>query len=225
MEENRRAAVELRDLTLTYPGARPLLQHFHLTVAEGETLAITGESGLGKSSVLRCICGLIPGSIKAELSGEVLLLGRPLADYSRVELVQTVGVVFQNPDTQLFCDTVEDELAFGLENLLVPVEEMRQRIAQVLELIGLQAHRHTSPNQLSGGQKQLVVLGAVLAMRPAILLLDEALSQLDREAADRMLGVLRQLSQRGQTMVMVDHEPRHLALAHRAVELEVRNGI
>ncbi len=213
-------ALEARGFTLTYPGgAAPVFAPMDFTVAAGETVALRGDSGAGKSSLLLCACGLIPGSIDAEITGELLLFGRPPRAYETAERTRMVGMVFQNPDTQLFCGTAELEVAFGLENLRVPPEEMRVRVREALETVGLWERRGDSPALFSGGQKQLLALAAVLALRPRLLLLDEALSQLDSDAATHMLSVLQQLRSAGQTMLFVDHDETRCAFAHRTIGL------
>lgn len=213
-------ALEAQGFALTYPGvARPVFSPFSFAIEEGETVALQGDSGAGKSSLLLCACGLIPGSVAAALQGALLLYGKPPATYSREELTGLVGMVFQNPETQLFCGTVELEAAFGLENLCVPQEEMRERVREILALVGLWDRRGESPSTLSGGQKQLLALAAVLALRPKLLLLDEALSQLDEEAGERMMEVLRELQSAGQTMLVVDHDDTRRAFAHREISL------
>ena len=214
-------ALEAKGFTLTYPGAeQPVFPPLDFSIGEGETVALRGDSGVGKSSLLLCACGLIPGSIPAETAGELRLFGRPIADYTRAELTQAVGMVFQDPETQLFCGTVELEVAFGLENLCVPPDEMRERVCEALETVGLWERRGTSPSLLSGGQKQLLALAAVLVLRPRLLLLDEALSQLDACAAASMLDVLRQLQSAGQTMIFVDHDDERCAFAHRTIWIQ-----
>jgi len=199
-------ALEAKNFTLTYPGAgRPVFPPLDFAVEQGEAVALRGESGAGKSSLLLCACGLIPGSVPAELAGELRLFGRPTSAYTRAQRARLVGMVFQNPETQLFCGTVELEVAFGLENLCVPREEMRARVCEALETVGLWERRGDAPGSLSGGQKQLLALAAVLALRPKLLLLDEALSQLDEQAARHMTQVLRYLRDGGQTMVLAEH--------------------
>jgi len=211
-------ALEAKGFALTYPGAaRPVFPPLDFTVAPGEAVALRGESGAGKSSLLLCACGLIPRSIDARLTGEIRLFGRNPTEYTRAELTRAVGMVFQNPETQLFCGTVELEAAFGLENLCVPPEEMRVRVREALETVGLWARRGEPPWRLSGGQKQLLALAAVLVLRPGLLLLDEALSQLDAQAAARMMEVLRRLRGEGQTMVFVDHDGVRCGFADREV--------
>jgi energy-coupling factor transport system ATP-binding protein len=212
-------AVQIANLNLTFKDRNPLFRDFSLAAYEGETLALTGDSGCGKSTLLNCISGLIPRVIEAQISGEVLLFGKPPASYTRAQLAAALGVVFQNPDAQLFCDSVEDEIAFGLENLCVPPAQIAQRIDEALDFTGLHAYRDVSPSLLSGGQKQLVVLAAVLSMKPRLLLLDESLSQLDSEAQKEMLALFVRLKAKGQTMIMVDHEDEHLHIADRCVKI------
>jgi len=213
-------ALEARGFTLTYPGAEgPVFPPLDFAIAPGEAVALRGDSGAGKSSLLLCACGLIPGSIKAEIAGEIRLFGRPPGEYTRVELTQNVGMVLQNPETQLFCGTVELEAAFGPENLCVPQDEMRLRVREALEMAGLWERRGDSPSVLSGGQKQLLALAAVLALRPRLLLLDEALSQLDEQASERMMEVLVKLKCEGQTMLFVDHDIERCKLADREIWL------
>jgi len=213
-------ALETKNFTLTYPGAqRPVFPPLDFAIEAGEVVALRGDSGAGKSSLLLCACGLIPNSVDAELMGEIELFGRPPGEYTRAELTRNVGMVFQNPETQLFCGTVELEAAFGLENLCVPPDEMRARVRKTLEAAGLWERRGDPPSVLSGGQKQLLALAAVLALGPKLLLLDEALSQLDGEAAARMMDVLRQLKSEGQTMLFIDHDNDRCAFADREVWL------
>ena len=205
-------ALEAKGFTLTYPGMeKTVFPPLDFAVEEGEAAALLGESGAGKSSLLLCACGIIPGSVEAEITGEILLFGRAPSAYTRAELARLVGVVFQNPEMQLFCGTVALEVAFGLENLCVPRDEMRLRVREALETVGLWERRGDSPGCLSGGQKQLLALAAVLALRPKLLLLDEALSQLDEQAAAQLTSVLRHLRDEGQTMIFAGHEDRALA--------------
>jgi len=199
-------ALKMKHFTLTYPGAeRTVFPPLDFVISPGEAAALRGDSGTGKSSLLLCACGLIPGSVPARTEGELLLFGKEPGKYSREELTRAVGMVFQEPDTQLFCGTVELEVAFGLENLCVPQAEMRERVREALETVGLWELRASSPSALSGGQKQLLALAAVLVLRPGLLLLDEVFSQLDAQAAARMADVLLRLRAGGQTMLFADH--------------------
>ena len=213
-------ALEVKNFTLTYPGAAaPVFPPVDFAIAPGQAVALRGESGAGKSSLLLCACGLIPGSVDAQRTGELLLFGKAPGEYTRPELARTVGMVFQNPETQLFCGTVALEVAFGLENLCVPREEMRERVRQSLETVGLWERRNDAPGSLSGGQKQLLALAAALALEPKLLLLDEALSQLDAQAAARMTEVLQCLRSEGITMLLADHDPTRCTWVDRGIIL------
>jgi len=211
--------LEIKNLSVAY-GDRRILWDFSLTVARGEAALIRGPSGCGKSTLLHAVCGLIPGSIPAEITGEVLLSGRDVRSLSIADRAGEIGIVFQNPETQLFCDTVEDEIAFGLENLCLPQDAMGERITEILRVTRMEDYRLASPKELSGGQKQLVVLAAVLALDPRILLLDEAVSQLDSAGRQALSARIAALRREGRTLLMVDHDGALESVADRVVELE-----
>jgi len=213
-------AVEVRNLSVAYDG-HGIIKEFSFTVDSGETVLLKGPSGCGKSTFLHAVCGLIPGSIPAEISGEILIFGQNIQELSVAERAREIGIVFQNPETQLFCDSVEDEIAFGLENLCVPPVEIGRRIDEVLALTGLEQYRRVSPKELSGGQKQLVVLAAVLALDPKILLLDEALAQLDDTGRQALTARLLALRGQGRTLIMAGHDDELERLSDRVVDLEV----
>ncbi|MCL2695950.1 MAG: energy-coupling factor ABC transporter ATP-binding protein [Clostridiales bacterium] len=213
------SVIQVNNLSVAY-GDKPVLRGLSFAVESGEAVLIQGPSGCGKSTLLHAVCGLIPGSIPAEISGRVLLSGRDVRDLTVAERACEIGIVFQNPDTQLFCDTVEDEIAFGLENLCLPREVIGERIGEVLALTRLERLRFASPKELSGGQKQLVVLAAVLALDPKILLLDEALSQLDETGKAALTERLHDLRRKGRTLLMVDHDGALSSVATRTVDWE-----
>ena len=211
--------VQIRGLSVDY-GKYPVIQDFSLSVEEGEAVLIKGPSGCGKSTLLHAICGLIPGSIKANITGEILVSGRKVLDMQAAERAREIGIVFQNPETQLFCDSVEDEIAFGLENVCTPVDEIGKRIDEVLALVGMDEYRYASPKELSGGQKQRVVLAAVLALDPKLLLLDEALSQMDASGREALIAYLKALRKQGRSMLMVDHDDYLVEISSCVVEMK-----
>ncbi len=201
-------AVEARALSFRYQGQHTLvLDKVNFNLEQGKIAAITGLSGCGKSTLGYCLSGVIPRLIKGDFSGEVNLQGR-------------VGIVFQDPDTQIFLPTVEDELAFGPENLCLAREEIREIISCNLELIGLKELRTENPATLSGGQKQLVALSGVLTLSPDILVLDEPLSQLDNSAKDRVKSILLGLKEEGKTLIIMEHDKKNLLLADQIWCLE-----
>jgi len=213
------AVIEVKNLSVSY-GDYNVLKDFSLSVKQGEAVLIRGASGCGKSTLLHTICGLIPGTIEAEVSGEVLIFGKPVQSLSVAERASALGIVFQNPETQLFCDSVEDEIAFGMENLCLPRDEMARRMDEMLALVSMDAFRNTSPKELSGGQKQRVILAAVMALSPKVLLLDEALSQLDDSGSMALCQKFAILRKQGRTMLMVDHGDDLVSIASRIVEIK-----
>jgi len=212
-------AAEIKNLSVSY-GKRVIMRDFSLAVESGDAVLIRGPSGCGKSTLLNAVCGLIPGSIPAEISGEVLLSGKNVRELGAVERAKEIGIVFQNPETQLFCDTVEDEIAFGLENLCFNKHVIGSRIDEMLALINMEKYRLVSPKELSGGQKQLVVLASVLALEPNVLLLDEALSQLDNNGKKSLAERLLTLKNNGHTLLMVDHDDDLIHVASRVLNWE-----
>ena len=211
-------AIELNNLSVSYDDYS-VLQDFSLSVEAGEAVLIQGPSGCGKSTLLHAICGLIPDIIEAECTGEVLVFGDPIDGLETRERAKRLGIVFQNPETQLFCDTIEDEIAFGLENILTPRDDMDRIIGEMLTLVGMEDYRHASPKELSGGQKQRVVLAAVMALDPKVLLLDEAMSQLDERGKESLCEQLVKLRTAGRSMLMVDHSDELTEIASRIITL------
>jgi len=202
------AVVTIEDLHYAYSpltpdgGSSPVLKGVSLSVAEGECLALLGRTGAGKSTLCLSLNGIIPHLTGGEFQGEVRVAGRGTQACGPGELSQTVGLVLQDPDSQLLSMTVEDEVAFGLEGLALPPDEIEARIDEALEMTGIEALRGRSSLELSGGQKQRVVLAAILAMRPKVLVLDEPTASLDPAGKRSLLeGVDRLRRERGTTVV------------------------
>ena len=199
--------IEIKELTYTYPAAtRPVLDGINLTVERGQFVLLTGPSGCGKTTLCRCLNGLVPHFYNGTLKGEAHVAGLSVSKTPTSHLAQHVGLIFQNPDNQIFALTVEKDIAFGLENLGFPRDEMRNRIDWVLRTTGIEHLRQRAPHELSGGQKQRLAIASVLAMRPGILVLDEPTSFLDPVGADRVLTVLDSLNKEmGLTIILVEH--------------------
>ncbi|HAA38384.1 MAG TPA: ABC transporter ATP-binding protein [Firmicutes bacterium] len=213
--------IEVKDLSFQYEeGAAKILRHLDLSVAKGEIVGIVGLSGIGKSTLCFCLSGIIPHVYGGIMEGEVLLNGQSSRELSLPTIATTLGLVFQNPDHQLFAFNVEDELAFGPENLCVPRAEIARRIEEVLAIVGMQDYRHANPQQLSGGQRQLIAVAAVLCLQPEILIFDEAMSQIDAEGRAKLKAVMLRLKDQGKTMVMIDHDLDNLQIADRVLVLK-----
>ncbi|MGI2326943.1 ABC transporter ATP-binding protein [Planococcus sp. YIM B11945] len=175
-------------------------------ISRGERVAISGPSGCGKSTLLYLLNRLYPLNSDGVVEGELLLFGKPAEKYLPGEINHRVATVFQDPDSQFCMPTVEEELAFTLENLHVAREEMEQRISGVLELTGLEAYRYTLIQSLSGGMKQRIATACALAMKPEVLLLDEPISHLDPVTAKHFISWLDALQKRfALTIIAVEH--------------------
>lgn len=199
--------IAIENLYYAYPpltaGAEspPVLKGVSLSLAQGECLALLGPTGVGKSTLCLTLNGIIPHLTGGTFRGEVLVAGRNTKESDPGELSQSVGLVFQDPESQLFNMTVEDEVAFGPESLALPSREIEARIDEALEMMGIADLRHRSPLELSGGQKQRVALAAMLAMRPEVLVLDEPTASLDPAGKASVLDVILHL--RGETGVTI----------------------
>ena len=199
--------IETKNLSYTYPGAtKPSITDITTKVEKGEFVLITGPSGCGKTTLCRCFNGLIPHFYQGELKGEITVAGMNTAKHQTHEMAKSVGLVFQNPENQLFALSIEKDVAFGLENLGFPREEMRKRVEWALKLTNIYDLRERSPHEVSGGQQQRVAIAAVLAMQPEIIVLDEPTSFLDPLSAERIFEVIHDLNQKlGITVVLVEH--------------------
>jgi energy-coupling factor transporter ATP-binding protein EcfA2 len=204
MAEN--PVVSLRDVTFSYQGGlRPVLKGVNFELRAGEFVLITGPSGGGKTSLARLITGLIPNSYPGELSGSAVVLGEDVSKSKVYTLAQKVGLVLQNPENQLFALTVEDDVAFGPENLALPRQEIKNRVDWSLSITGLEGQRQRPPFELSGGFQQRAAIAGVLAMKPRLLVLDEPTSSLDSLAARDFVKFLTKLrSELGVTTLVIE---------------------
>jgi energy-coupling factor transporter ATPase len=201
------ALIETKNLSYTYPGGtKPSIRDVSIRVEKGEFVLITGPSGCGKTTLCRCFNGLIPHFYQGELSGEITVAGMDITKHQTYEMAKHVGLVFQNPENQLFGLSIEKDVAFGLENLGVSREAMRERVDWALNQTDIYELRERSPHEVSGGQQQRVAIASVLAMQPSIIVLDEPTSFLDPLSAEKIFDVIHELNQNlGITVVLVEH--------------------
>lgn len=199
--------IEAKKLTYTYPvGTRYAFEDVSLDIDKGEFVILTGPSGCGKSTLCRCFNGLIPHFYAGKLEGEIIVSGMRVVEHQIHELAQHVGLVFQNPENQLFALSVEKDVAFGLENLGVSREKIRERVEWALRMTGVWELRERAPYELSGGQQQRVAIASVLAMNPDIIVLDEPTSFIDPLGAQRIFEVVSELNEKlGITIILVEH--------------------
>ncbi|GJQ34845.1 MAG: ABC transporter ATP-binding protein [Anaerolineaceae bacterium] len=218
------AFVNLQNLTYKYPLTKePALLNIEMQVQEGEFVAVIGPNGAGKSTLCYALAGFVPHFFKGEISGEIEVDGRKSSESTLDEWVLNVGLAFQNPFNQISGAkyTVFEELAFGLENIAVPRDEMKARVEDAMSLTGISDLADRSPYSLSGGQQQRVALTSILVMRPRLLVLDEPTSQMDPIGTREVFGVVRRMAEEGMTVVMVEHKMEWIAhFADRVIALK-----
>ncbi len=199
--------IEIENLTYTYPGGKtPSIDNVSLKVNKGEFVLITGPSGCGKTTLCRCFNGLVPNFYQGELKGDIIVNGLKTSSKQTYELAKYVGLVFQNPENQLFALSIEKDVAFGLENLGVNRKDIRKRVDWALKQVGIYDLRDRSPHEVSGGQQQRVAIASVLAMRPELIVLDEPTSFLDPLSAEKIFQVIHDLNTKlGITVILVEH--------------------
>ena len=198
------------------------VKNVSLQVSPGEFLLLTGATGCGKSTLLKMLNGLIPHESGGKLFGEIFVNGRSTRDFAVAEMSRTVGMVFQNPDDQIFSTTVFDEVAFVLENMGMTAAQIESQVKETLQLVGLLDKAEASVHALSGGQKQRLAVAAVLAAKPEVLALDEPISQLDPQGAVELLSVVKELNVRlGITIILVEHRLHEvLPLCHKVAIMD-----
>ncbi|HGA0816189.1 TPA: energy-coupling factor ABC transporter ATP-binding protein [Streptococcus agalactiae] len=194
------------------------LENVSFHVKQGEWLSIIGHNGSGKSTTVR----LIDGLLEAE-SGQIIIDGQELTEDNVWELRHKIGMVFQNPDNQFVGATVEDDVAFGLENKGIPLKDMKERVDQALDLVGMSEFKMREPARLSGGQKQRVAIAGAVAMRPQVIILDEATSMLDPEGRLELIRTIRAIRQKyNLTVISITHDLDEVALSDSVIVM--KNG-
>lgn len=212
--------IELKNVTFRYDEnqEKPTLNNISFHVKHGEWLSIIGHNGSGKSTTVR----LIDGLLEAE-SGQILIEGHKLSEDNVWDIRHKISMVFQNPDNQFVGATVEDDIAFGLENKGIPLKEMRECVVEALNLVDMSDFKTREPARLSGGQKQRVAIAGAVAMRPSIIILDEATSMLDPEGRLELIGTIQKIrEQYGMTVISITHDLDEVTLSDRV--LVMKNG-
>ena len=212
--------IKFENVTFKYSGSNfPILENVNLTIPAGELALVVGKTGSGKSTLLGLINGLVPSFTGGDLTGDVTVNGRSIKDFPPRDFADLVGVVRQDPRASFVTDLVEDELAYGMEQLGISQSTMRRRVEEVLDLLGLAELRNRSLATLSGGQRQRVAIASVLTTNPKVLVLDEPTSALDPIAAEEVLSILHRLvHDLGLTVVIAEHKlERVIQFADRIV--------
>ena len=208
--------ITANNLTFAYPGQPPILKNLNLSLSDGTYVALTGPNGSGKTTLALLIKGLLaPSAGKLSIDGL-----SPVDESTRFEIMKRVGLVFQNPENTIVTTTVETELAFGLENLGVPLEEMKERVNEALKRFNLDEYRHTNPTNLSGGEKQRLALASVMIMKPSCLILDEPTALLDPPSASALLDSVQEAVSEGATVIHITQFSFEALLADRLIVLD-----
>ena len=200
--------MECKNVTYTYPLAdEPSIRNVSLNIEEGKFYGIVGENGSGKTTLCAILRGFAPCFYQGDIQGEVLVYGKPIGEYGG-ELATKIGYVFQNPFTQIsgVKETVFEEVAYGLENFGVPVEEIVERVEAIMKLTHIDSLAEKNPLELSGGQMQRVALASVLVLEPDILIIDEPTSQLDPQGTESVFEIIKMMKDKKKTIILVEHK-------------------
>lgn len=216
--------ITIEGLTFQYKNSnRNAVEDVHLSIRDGDFLGIIGESGAGKTTLIRAINGIIPHHFPGDYFGSVKIDGEDTFDITPSAISLKVGTVFQDIDSQMIASVVEDEILFGLENYSIPRDEIEARLSGALDAVGISQLRYRNISHLSGGQKQKVAIAAIIALRPKILLLDEPTSELDPKSSLAIFQLLKELNEKhGLTIIVV--EQKIMLLSEFAKELAVMKG-
>ena len=195
--------LETKDLTFTYPDGTQALKKVNIQIKKGEKIAIMGPNGAGKSTLFSHFNGLTePTSGHVEVAGEKIIFEKD----KLLEVRQKVGIVFQDPNDQLFAPTVKEDVAFGPMNLGLEHDEVERRIEESLKMVGMEGFEEKTPHHLSGGQQKRVAIAGIIAMRPEIMILDEPTAGLDPEGVDKVLNILNDLNREGISIIISSHD-------------------
>ncbi|NOQ33824.1 MAG: ATP-binding cassette domain-containing protein [Methanosarcinales archaeon] len=215
--------IDIQNLSYTYPNmSEPTLSGIDLHIDDGEFVLLLGASGSGKSTLIQCLNGLVPKVTGGNLEGEIIINGKDVRNYKVHQLASDVGIIFQNPDTQLFSLTVGKDVAFGPENLGMPKEEILGRIDRAMRIVGMEDMRDRFVFTLSGGEKQRVAIAGTLAMEPHVMVLDEPTSDLDPVGTCEVLSLVKRLNQeKDMTIILIEHKIDEVVhLADRVVVMD-----
>ena len=195
--------LETKNLSFTYPDGTEALKNVNIQIKKGEKIAIMGPNGAGKSTLFSHFNGLTePTSGHVEIDSEKIIFERE----KLLEVRQKVGIVFQDPNDQLFAPTVKEDVAFGPMNLGLDYDEVKNRIVESLEMVGMTGFEEKTPHHLSGGQQKRIAIAGIVAMRPEIMILDEPTAGLDPEGVDKVLDILNKLNEEGISIVISSHD-------------------
>ena len=214
--------IDVKDLVYTYSKEQgddnlcPAIDHVSIEIKRGEYIAIAGSNGSGKSTLARCLNGLL-----LPTEGEILVDGMDTNDDDLIwDIRKKIGMVFQNPDNQIVSSMVEDEVAFGPENIGIENPELRKRVDNALKSVGMYEYRNREAHKLSGGQKQRIAIAGAVAMRPDCIVFDEPTAMLDPKGRSQVMKVIRELNDQGITIILITHFMEEVAEADRVLVMK-----
>lgn len=207
--------IEIKDLSFSYLEDKPVLRNVNLSIEKGSWVSVLGHNGSGKSTLSKLIIGLL----KAD-KGEIIVDGITLNEETVYEVRRKIGIVFQNPDNQFVGVTVEDDIAFGMENLCFDREEMLKRIEEYSKKVSMFDYLKKEPHNLSGGQKQRVAIAGILAMNTEIIIFDEATSMLDPKGRDSIMEMIKEINQSGVTVISITHDMKEAVNSDKIIVLK-----
>ncbi|MFO7896973.1 MAG: ABC transporter ATP-binding protein [Candidatus Cloacimonadales bacterium] len=211
--------LEIRNLGFNYPQQPKLFSQLNLQAEAGEIIAISGSSGSGKTTLLKLLCNIIPTVTAGEIAGSVKISEQNVQEFTLPQLAAQVSLLLQEPENQLILPLVEQELAFGPENLLIDPPEILRRITATLQLLQIENLRFASTAELSFGQKKLVAFASLITLSPDIFLLDEPAAGLSQNHLNILIEVVRKLAANGKLIIIADHLPQILEIADRTIAL------
>ena len=200
--------IKVERVNFSYPG-NGVLKNINFKIESGKFVGLVGPTGCGKTTLAYCLNGLIPNSIRGNFSGNVYIDEMNTKEHKVAEIARKVGLVFQDPDWQIFSLSVKDEIEFGIKNL--GLSGAKKRIKHALEMVGLKGYENREPHNLSQGQKQKLCVASVIATDPEIIILDEPTSQLDYGNTKNIHEVLKKLNKKGKSIILIEHDTDFLA--------------
>lgn len=207
--------IEIKNLSFSYRKDTPVLKNINLKINKGEWISVLGHNGSGKSTLARLIMGLLKAN-----SGDIIVDGITLDEETVYKVREKIGIVFQNPDNQFVGVTVEDDIAFGMENLQFEREDMLSKITEYATKVNMLEYLKKAPHTLSGGQKQRVAIAGILAMNTDIIIFDEATSMLDPKGRDSIMEYIKELNSDGVTVITITHDMKEAVLSDKIVVLK-----
>lgn len=207
--------IEIKDLSFSYLDDKPVLTDVNLEIEKGSWVSVLGHNGSGKSTLSKLIIGLL----KAD-KGDIIVDGITLTEETVHDVRKKIGIVFQNPDNQFVGVTVEDDIAFGMENLCFDREEMLKRIEEYSKKVNMNEYLKKEPHNLSGGQKQRVAIAGILAMNTDIIIFDEATSMLDPIGRDKIMDMIKEINDSGVTVISITHDMKEAVHSDKIIVLK-----